>query len=53
MRKIVRSFIFLTIANIFSIAAFAQGKTINGNVTNLVSGESVPAVSVTVKGEAT
>jgi outer membrane receptor protein involved in Fe transport len=50
MRKIIRNIIFLTIANVFSIAAFAQGKTIKGNVINKASGESVPAVSVTVKG---
>src|SRR6185437_11828839 len=50
MRKIIRNVVFLTIANVFSIAAFAQGKTIKGNVINKASGESVPAVSVTVKG---
>ncbi|MGN6541344.1 MAG: TonB-dependent receptor [Ginsengibacter sp.] len=50
MRKIIRNIILLTIANLFSIAAFAQGKTIKGNVINKASGESVPAVSVTVKG---
>jgi len=50
MRKIIRNIIFLTIANVFSITAFAQGKTIKGNVINKASGESVPAVSVTVKG---
>jgi outer membrane receptor protein involved in Fe transport len=50
MRKIIRNILFLTIANVFSIAAFAQGKTIKGNVINKASGESVPAVSVTVKG---
>ncbi len=50
MRKIIRNILFLTIANVFSIAAFSQGKTIKGNVINKASGESVPAVSVTVKG---
>ncbi len=50
MRKIAKDIALLAIVNVFSIAAFAQGKLIKGNVINRVSGESVPAVSVTVKG---
>ena len=50
MRKIFKNFTFLFIANIFSIAVFAQGKIIKGNVMNQSTGESIPAVSVTVKG---
>ena len=50
MRKSFSFYIFLIIANIFSINAFAQNTTINGNVKNSTSGDVVPAVSITVKG---
>ena len=40
------------IANIFSIATFAQTTTINGNVKNSISGEPAPAVSITIPGSA-
>jgi outer membrane receptor protein involved in Fe transport len=35
---------------VVSIITFAQGITINGQVTNKATGESVPAISVLVKG---
>lgn len=50
MRKIVKSFALVVIANIISIIAFGQVKTIRGDVMNRSTGTSVPAVSITVKG---
>ncbi len=51
MRKNFSICIFLIIANILSINAFAQNTTIlNGNVKNNATGDVVPAVSVTIKG---
>ncbi len=50
MRKKFRFFTLLILANIFSIVAFAQNATINGNIKNSSTGDDVPAVSVTVKG---
>ena len=46
----LRFYIRLIAANIFSMAAFAQSPTINGEVRNATTGEPVPAVSITVKG---
>lgn len=50
MRTIFKCFTLLFIATIFSIVAFAQSKTINGNIIDNSTGGVVPAVSVTVKG---
>ena len=50
MRKFPKYFTFFIIANLFSMMIFAQEKTLKGVVTDEVTGESVPAVSVTVKG---
>ena len=50
MRKNVKHFLLLVMATIFSIAAFPQTKIIKGNVTNKITNEGVPAVSITVKG---
>jgi outer membrane receptor protein involved in Fe transport len=47
-RKIVFAVLFLCSFFFFS-AAFAQSQTIKGTVINKVSGEGVPAVSITVK----
>ncbi len=49
MRKNFRFLTLLILANIFSIVALAQTKTISGNVKNSNSGDAVPAVSVTIK----
>ena len=52
MRKSYRFLAALLLAGTFSLVAFAQKTTvtISGNVRNSSSTESVPAVSVTVKG---
>ena len=50
MRKNVKHFLLLAIATIFSIDAFTQTKIIKGNVTNKITSEEIPAVSITVKG---
>src|SRR5665647_1566937 len=50
MKKIAYYMTALFLANILTIAAFAQSTTISGNVVNSVTSESVSAVSVTVKG---
>ena len=50
MRKIFKGFIFGLLAMMCSMAAFAQSNTIKGKITNSSSGESVPAVTITVKG---
>ncbi|MGH2647905.1 MAG: carboxypeptidase-like regulatory domain-containing protein, partial [Ginsengibacter sp.] len=50
MRKSFSFYIFLTIANIISISAFAQNTVISGNVKNSTTGFGIPAVSITVKG---
>lgn len=41
------------LANLFTIAAFAQSKTITGSVINSVNNEKLSAVSVTIKGVGT
>ena len=55
MRKITGYLVTFLLANVFTIAAFAQNVTISGNVKNNATGESAAAVSVTVKssGEGT
>ncbi len=50
MRKSFSYLAAMIMANIISIAAFAQVTTISGNVKNSVTGESLSAVSITVKG---
>jgi outer membrane receptor protein involved in Fe transport len=50
MRKSYRYLASLLMAGMFSMAAFAQNVVLTGNVRNNTSSESVPAVSVTVKG---
>ncbi|MBC7688578.1 MAG: carboxypeptidase-like regulatory domain-containing protein, partial [Aquabacterium sp.] len=49
MRKIASYVLAVLLANFVTIAAFAQ-TTISGNIINSVNGESVSAVSVTIKG---
>ncbi|HUZ57286.1 MAG TPA: TonB-dependent receptor [Hanamia sp.] len=50
MRKFFKCFSFFIIGNLFSIIAVAQGTTIKGNVIDKSTGESIPALSVIVKG---
>ncbi|MEP7108310.1 MAG: TonB-dependent receptor [Ferruginibacter sp.] len=50
MRKIASYMLALSLANILTIAVFAQSTTISGNIVNSVTGESVSAVSVTLRG---
>ncbi len=50
MRKSFSYLAAMLIASIFSIAVHAQTITVSGNVKNQVSSETLPAVSVTVKG---
>ena len=53
MRKVTSYLVTFLLANILTIAAFAQNLTINGNVRNSNSKEGSGAVSITVKGEET
>ncbi len=50
MRKKLQFLTIFFLSFFLSVAAFAQQKTIKGNVTSKASGEGVPAVSITVKG---
>ncbi|MEJ7611291.1 MAG: TonB-dependent receptor [Ferruginibacter sp.] len=50
MRKITGYLVTFLLANVFTIAAFAQNVTISGNVKNNATGENAAAVSVIVKG---
>ncbi|MEO7767844.1 MAG: carboxypeptidase-like regulatory domain-containing protein, partial [Ferruginibacter sp.] len=50
MRKIASYMSAFILANIVTIAAFAQSTIISGNIVNNTSGESVSAVSITIKG---
>lgn len=50
MRKFFKYYSFAIIVSLFSISANAQSNIIKGNVKNSATGESVPAVSITVKG---
>ena len=54
MRKVLKYLMLLAFINIFSESLFSQ-VTINGNIVNKTTGESIPAVSVIVKssGEGT
>lgn len=51
MRKVTSRFVTFLLANIITVAAFAQNVTINGNVRNSNTKESSGAVSVIVKGD--
>ncbi len=50
MRKFTSYLVAMLMANIFTMAVSAQSTTISGNVKNTATNESVPAVSVTIKG---
>ena len=50
MRKSYRYFALFLIAGTISIAAFTQNITVSGNVHNNSTKETVPAVSITIKG---
>ncbi len=50
MRKVTSYLVALLVANILTMAAFAQNVTINGNVRNSNSKEGAGAVSITIKG---
>ena len=50
MKKFLSNLMFFLFALIFSTTAFSQTKTIKGTVVNKSTGESVPAVSVVIKG---
>jgi outer membrane receptor protein involved in Fe transport len=50
MRKFTSYLVTMVLANIFTMAAFAQNVTISGTVKNMASGENAAAVSVTIKG---
>lgn len=50
MRKVTSHLVALLIANILTIAAYAQDITVSGNVRNSNTKEAAGAVSVTVKG---
>ena len=51
MRKVTSFLVTFLLANIITIAAFAQNVTINGNIRNSSTKEGSGAVSVIVKGE--
>jgi outer membrane receptor protein involved in Fe transport len=51
MRKVTSRFVTFLLANVITVAAFAQNVTINGNVRNSNTKESSGAVSVIVKGD--
>ncbi len=53
MRKVKSFLVPFLMANILSIAAFAQNVTISGNVRNSTTKEGAGAVSVTIKGAET
>ncbi len=50
MRKFTSYLVTMLLANIFTIAAFAQSVSLSGNVKNNTTGEKAAAVSVTIKG---
>ena len=50
MRKISSYLVTLLMAQMISVAAFAQNVTISGNVRNSNNQDNIPAVSVTIKG---
>lgn len=50
MKKVASCLVMLLLANMISIALFAQSVTITGNVKNSATQENSSAVSVTIKG---
>jgi hypothetical protein len=50
MRKSYRFLTAWLIAGLFSLSANAQSVTVSGTVSNSISKENVPAVSVLIKG---
>ncbi|MEO6949966.1 MAG: TonB-dependent receptor [Ginsengibacter sp.] len=50
MRKFFKYYSFVFIVSLLSLGAHAQSNIIKGNIKNSATGESVPAVSITVKG---
>src|ERR1044072_7304153 len=50
MRKSYLYFVAWLIACIFSVSAFAQNVTLTGSIKNTLTKETLPAVSVLVKG---
>src|SRR5215467_7029563 len=50
MRKSYLYFVAWLIASTFSVSAFAQNVTVTGSITNTSTKETLPAVSVIVKG---
>ncbi len=50
MRKVTSYLVTFLLANLLTIAAFAQNVTISGNVKNSQTQENASAVSVTIKG---
>lgn len=50
MKKVTSCLVMLLLANIFTIALYAQSVTITGNVKNSSTQENSSAVSVTIKG---
>src|SRR5215467_15862384 len=50
MRKSYLYFVAWLIASIFSVSAFAQNVTVTGSIKNTSTKETLPAVSVIVKG---
>ncbi|MGG9964576.1 TonB-dependent receptor [Ferruginibacter sp. SUN106] len=53
MRKFASYAVAFLLANVLTIAAFAQNVTVSGNVRNSASKEGAGAVSVTIKGAST
>ncbi len=53
MRKFTSYLVTIVIANLLTVAVFAQNVKVNGTVKNSTTGEKVPAVSVTIKGSET
>ena len=50
MRKVTSYLVPFLLANVITIAAFAQNVTISGNVRNSSTKEGAGAVSITIKG---
>ncbi|HVZ95354.1 MAG TPA: TonB-dependent receptor [Chitinophagaceae bacterium] len=50
MMKTANCIALFFLFNIFSVVVFGQNTTLSGSVRNAKTGESVPAVSVTIKG---
>jgi outer membrane receptor protein involved in Fe transport len=50
MKKTFRYLVVLIISNVLALSAFSQTTILSGSVRNSVTKETVPAVSITVKG---